>query len=152
MTPTDPLVMRFVNMLINPWMMFQAMDPVYTEICTHQEHDRTRHKKWPPIFIHPVVQFRFPSDLGDEPREHEEIDPRCGDHARFDLQTDLILDITWMMLESTIEKEVVGQGADDVIQDERSDQRNGKARYRLSNYGVAREEGYGLDIWMIRRG
>ncbi len=108
--------------------MLQSMNPVDREIGEEEEHRRARHQVQPPMFpklIHPVIHLRVTPYLRDKPGKHQQIYPRCSYHARFDLLPDLVLDVPGMMFESTVEEEVVGEGADHVVEDKSTDECDG---------------------------
>ncbi len=113
-----------VDVLVYPRVVLQPVNPVNAEVGKAQKQRRTRHQVWPPVIIHSIVHFRMPSDLSNEPRQHQEVDPWRRNHARFDLQPNLILDISGMMFESTIKEEVVGEGTDYEVDDEGADERH----------------------------
>jgi hypothetical protein len=77
---TDPLVVRLVNVLVDPWVVFQTMNPIDEEIVEKHIQRHAKHHERPSILIHTVIQQALASNLGNEPRKCQDSNCRCGDH------------------------------------------------------------------------
>ncbi len=122
---TDPFVMSLVDMLVYPRVMFQSVNPVDCKVGEEQENDSACHQPWPPILVHPVVQFRMSSNLSKKPGQHHKVYPRCGHHTRLDLHPDLVLQETRVMFQSVVEEDVVRYGAEQEVEYEGSNECDG---------------------------
>lgn len=81
---TDPLVVGFVDMLVNPRMVFQSMDPIDEEIRKEQIKPNARDEIRPSIFPYFLIQLALSPNLAQEPREGHHVDYWRCDHRRFD--------------------------------------------------------------------
>ena len=65
---TDPLVVGFVNVLVDPGVMFQTMNPVNEEIVEKHVQSDTQCQISPSVLVHIIIQHTLSMYLGHEPR------------------------------------------------------------------------------------
>ena len=101
-------MMWFVDVLVHAGVMLQAMNPVDGKIVESHVQYRREQQPGPAIIAHLGVTQAFATDLGQEHRQCQNVDSRNGGQGRFDLLADLILQKARMVLEPSVEDEIVG--------------------------------------------
>lgn len=108
--------MRLVDVLVHAGVVLKAVNPVDQEVVPdHVQHGRDPHPP-PAILAHVGVQQTVATNLSNEKGQREDVDEGDGGHGRDNLLADLVLQETGVVLEASVENQVVGEGAEDEVQ------------------------------------
>lgn len=128
----EPLVMRLVDVLVQSRVVLEPVDPVDARVGEDEEEGHAEDGVCQPIVADVVVKERVTPDLAQEPGQSEQIE-RCKCIQRtFDLESDLVLEETRVLLHVVVEKEVVRQASKCEVEDKDTDKGNGIKRDALS--------------------
>lgn len=131
-TLTDPLVVWLVNVFVNAWVVLQTMNPIDAKIVESHVRDCREHQKGPAIVAHIAIEQAVATNLGQEPRQGQDVDDGHGAHRRVDLLANLILQEARVVLEPPVVDEVVGKRAKDKVKRGCADLGEDEDRYDLA--------------------
>lgn len=131
---TLPLVMRLVQALVEEGKVQPPMNPVDAPIRRGHEGDHAESKIRPmavtlehgslepssSVLLQRIVQQRCTTDLPNEPRNDQSSHARHGLHRHDDLLSNLILEESRMVFQTTVEQEKVGQCRYRPVEEERT--------------------------------
>ena len=116
----------FVNVFVDPRVVFQSMDPVNEEIRKQQVKSHTRDKVRPTIFPHVLIQHALSPDLSQEPRKSQNVNDRRGDQGRFDLEPFLVLQESGVVFQPLVEEEEIRYRAEEKVEGVCAEEGNGE--------------------------
>lgn len=138
----QPLVVRLVDVLVQPWVVFDSVDPVDEEVGENKEHWDREDSVCPSVLADVGVKFRVTTNFHDEPRDGEKVQWNESSHRRLNFKADLILEEPRMLLHLLVEKEVVGQAGKGEVEDEDTNVGDDQQRNGLTDDVVPWQCGY----------
>lgn len=133
----NPLVVRLVDVLVDAGVVLEAVDPVDEQVVPDHEDERGRDEPAPAVLVDARVQQTVAAHLGEEEGQRQDVDKGHRAHARRHLLPDLVLKEARMVLQPTVEDEVVAQGAEDPVQQRSANLGDGEDGDDLARHIVA---------------
>ena len=118
------------------------MDPVDGDVVESHVKKRRDDKPTPTISLHIAVEQAMAADFAQEPGESQNVDEWDSSHGRFDFLAYLILQKPWVVLQASIEDQIVRQCAEEKVKGRRAELRNQQDRNALAVDVVAVPEGH----------
>lgn len=108
--------MWLVDILVDAWVVLQSVDPVDGNVVESHVQNGRNGQPGPAIALHIAIQQTVAADLGKKPRKSQDVDERNGGQGRLDLLAHLVLEEPRVVLQTSVEDEVIRQCAEDKVE------------------------------------
>ena len=100
-------MVRLVYILVQKWVMFDAMHPVNACISEDKKQGHTENQVPQAIFVPTVISTTVTAHLRDKPRNSKQIEPWKCTQRGLNLELHLVLQESRVLFEFFIEEKVV---------------------------------------------
>lgn len=135
----NPLVVRLVNVFVDAGVVFESVNPINEEVVEDHVYNGRDEEPGPAVLIDVRVEKTVAADLGEEKGQTEKIYDRNGPERRHDFLGDLVFEESRVVLQSTVEDQVVGKGGEDEVDCGGTKARDKQNRGALTSNIVARQ-------------